>query len=60
MKKNQIDFHEKKNILLNAYLSKNLGDDLFIKLITERYNENFIAYATTKYSKNIFPNLKIK
>lgn len=49
-----------KKIYLDAVLEKNLGDDLFIKIISNRYNAKF--YTQTKHSyKNvrIANNLKI-
>ncbi|MBR4618654.1 MAG: polysaccharide pyruvyl transferase family protein [Bacilli bacterium] len=37
-------------IFLNAYIQKNLGDDLFVKIITERYkNHEFIVPDKAKY-----------
>ncbi|WP_338617449.1 polysaccharide pyruvyl transferase family protein [Turicibacter faecis] len=44
-----------KKIFLKGYLIKNLGDDLFIKIISERYPQVvFDAYSLKKYNKNIF------
>jgi colanic acid/amylovoran biosynthesis protein len=40
-------------ILLTAYLNSNLGDDLFIKIICNRYPETkFILYGQKKYRNN--------
>lgn len=50
---------KKRKIYINAYLYKNLGDDLFVKILTDRYNENFIGYSLVKYKKNIFNNFKL-
>ncbi|GIO19649.1 hypothetical protein J18TS1_27490 [Oceanobacillus oncorhynchi subsp. incaldanensis] len=47
-----------KKIMINAYTNLNLGDDLFIKILIERYpNTKFILYAPKKY-KEIFKNNK--
>lgn len=44
------------NILLKAYTKVNLGDDLFLKMIIERYpNTSFILRAPNNYKK-IFKN----
>lgn len=48
-----------EKIYLKAYLYQNLGDDLFIKAITDRYDANFIAYATIKYPKGMFTGMKL-
>lgn len=48
-----------RKIYVNAYLYKNLGDDLFIKILTDRYNENFIGYSLVKYKKKVFNNFKL-
>ncbi len=48
-----------KNIFLKAYLKRNLGDDLFIKIICERYKDFFIINNDPKYDyTNISDNLK--
>lgn len=51
-----------KKIMIYAYTKFNLGDDLFIKILIDRYpNTKFILYAPTRY-KNIFEeskNLKV-
>lgn len=42
-------------VLLDAYLNKNLGDDLFLKIISDRYkNVDFIALPHCNYNKNTF------
>lgn len=46
-----------KKIYLEAYLFKNLGDDLFVKIITERYkNIRFYAQTREHYKKSTFNN----
>jgi len=54
-----------KRVLINAYTKDNLGDDLFIKVLCDRYpNTEFILYAPSSYRKtfkdlknlSIFPN----
>lgn len=54
-----------KKVMVYAYTAFNLGDDLFIKILTDRYQDTkFILYAprqyknSFKYNKNIiiFPN----
>ena len=48
-----------KKTYVNAYYMRNLGDDLFIKILSERYKENFEAVANPKYKyKRDFPNIK--
>ena len=34
-----------KKVLLKAYLKKNLGDDLFVKIIVDRYKNNFMIFS---------------
>lgn len=47
------------NVYLKAYLSNNLGDDLFVYLFTSRYN-NQKYYMLSKYKTyNAFPNIKL-
>ena len=48
-----------KAILLDAYLKANLGDDLFVKIITERYPDTTF-YLVNKYNnlEQEFRNLK--
>lgn len=39
-----------KNIMVYAYTKFNLGDDLFVKILCDRYpNTNFVLYAPRKY-----------
>lgn len=46
-------------IYLKAYLNKNLGDDLFVKILLNRYkNHTFYIRAKSKYSKFFDKNLK--
>lgn len=41
-----------KKILIKAYAQINLGDDLFIKMLCERYPDiNFYIFATERYTK---------
>ena len=46
-------------VYINAYLARNLGDDLFVKILTDRY-KNHKFYSISKgfkhYTKN---NLKV-
>lgn len=49
-----------KKVFLKCCLIKNLGDDLFVKIITDRYKNNFYTLVNQKYSKKIFsPNFKM-
>ena len=51
-----------KKIILYAYGEFNLGDDLFIKMILERYpNTNFIFYAHEMYKEILkdYKNIKV-
>lgn len=50
-----------KKVYIEAYLFKNLGDDLFIKIMTERYkNTKFYAQTRESYRKDTFEdNLKL-
>lgn len=50
-----------KEILIDAYVSLNLGDDLFIKILAERYlNSNFIVLTYYNYSNFLkLKNLRI-
>ena len=55
MTKNDVEVNLK--VYLKAYINKNLGDDLFIKVITDRYkNCKFYIDADSKYLK--IDNLK--
>lgn len=48
-----------KNILVKAYLVKNFGDDLFLKVLFDRYeNINWTIDTNDKEYKNIFRNYK--
>lgn len=49
------------NVYLKAYLKKNLGDDLFVKIITDRYpNTNFYSFSLNNYSEKCYnSNLKV-
>ncbi|MCW1929095.1 polysaccharide pyruvyl transferase family protein [Bhargavaea beijingensis] len=47
-----------KKAMIHAYTTLNLGDDLFIKVLTERYpNTKFYLYAPRTYKK-VFSNQK--
>lgn len=45
-----------KKVLLKAYFNNNLGDDLFVKVILDRYKNNFYVYSSKSYS--VFSNYK--
>lgn len=50
------------NILLDIYLEKNLGDDLFLASVLNRYpNHNFFVFTQMDYSdfEQLFSNLKV-
>lgn len=48
-----------KKVFLRCYLIKNLGDDLFLKTVSERYENDFYIISSYRY-KNTFPqNVKI-
>lgn len=47
-----------KEVFLNCYAVKNLGDDLFFKIISERYENNFYLMSSYKYN-DFSPNAKI-
>lgn len=50
-----------KKVYLKCCLNKNLGDDLFLKVITDRYKEKFITISRLKYNNDIYnDNLTIK
>lgn len=47
-------------IYMDAYLAKNLGDDLFVKILTQRYqNHDFFAISKGVDNDSNLPNLKI-
>ena len=47
-------------VFLNAYANYNLGDDLFLKIVADRYkNHNFICMPSNNYNK-FSSNLKFK
>lgn len=51
------------NVFLNAYVAKNLGDDLFIKILLERYPEhNFLILTDRKHKDYLskYHNLSVK
>lgn len=49
-----------KKILVDAYLEVNLGDDLFLKILSERYTEHLLEIRVNDYDtyKDIFSNYK--
>lgn len=48
-----------KRILTTAYTNFNIGDDLFLKLLFERYpNSNFILFTQNDNYANLFKNYK--
>ncbi len=48
----------KNKIFLSAYISGNLGDDLFIKVICERYPDLHFYVSGNKKYKNLFSKIK--
>lgn len=52
-----------KHILLKAYTEKNLGDDLFVKIICERYKNTkfsiFASYKQAEHLQNVLSNLSL-
>lgn len=49
----------KKSVVVRAYINNNLGDDLFLFILANRYpNQKFIAFSRTKSYLNL-PNLHI-
>lgn len=49
------DLKDKKDqVCVRGYADLNLGDDLFIKILSNRYNEKFVIKTNVKYPKNIF------
>lgn len=47
-------------IYLNAYLQKNLGDDLFVYILLNRYkNHQFYAMSTEKAYRKMYDNLHV-
>lgn len=47
-------------IYLNAYLQKNLGDDLFVHILLNRYPDHqFYSITTDKSYRKMFPNLHV-
>ncbi|MGG0848187.1 polysaccharide pyruvyl transferase family protein [Peribacillus simplex] len=50
-----------KRLLVDAYCNKNLGDDLFLKILFERYNNvNFTILNAPKEYKGIFKGIDIQ
>ncbi len=49
----------KKSVYVKCFLSKNFGDDLFLKVLCDRYNEKFYLYSSIDYP-HISKNLEIK
>lgn len=49
----------KLNIMLNAYLDNNLGDDLMIRLLVNRFVEHkFYLYTNSSVVRNTFSNIE--
>ena len=49
----------KRKIYIKSYLNRNLGDDLFLEILSKRYKtSNFIAMSAIKYENN-YKNIKI-
>lgn len=49
----------KREIYIKSYLNRNLGDDLFLEILSKRYKtRNFIAMSAIKYENN-YKNIKI-
>lgn len=46
-----------KKVFIKAYISKNLGDDLFIKILTDRYKNKFICSSESKYLSKYNDNI---
>lgn len=40
-----------KKVYLFSWAANNLGDDLFLKIISERYKNKFLCVSTHKYKK---------
>jgi colanic acid/amylovoran biosynthesis protein len=50
----------KEKVVVKGYFKKNLGDDLFLKILAEKYPEvDFEVYTKTNY-ENVFENKNIK
>ena len=48
-----------KRVYIRAYLKRNLGDDLFVKILTDRYQASFVSLCNPKYKyKKEFKNVK--
>ena len=46
-----------KNVFLICYLNKNLGDDLFVRIVTERFKKfNFVCFASESVDINFYKN----
>ena len=44
-------------VFMQCYLNKNLGDDIFAKILTERYKATFFTYSQVKYP--LLKNVKV-
>lgn len=48
-----------KKVFLKAYCKNNLGDDLFLQIISNRYDNNFLSICSPKYKYyNRFDNIR--
>ncbi len=49
-----------KKIFVSAYSAQNLGDDLFLKILSQRYpKQRFVFFADRKYKKYGFKNIRV-
>lgn len=48
--------NKKEKVFLNAYLAENLGDDLFVQVITHRYKQTVFSILASKSYKGNFSN----
>lgn len=48
-----------KKVFIKAYICRNLGDDLFIKILTDRYKNKFICTSLNKYLAKYNNNIKV-
>jgi len=48
---------KRKNVLVSAYFAKNVGDDLFLKVLFDRYQDvNWYLLTGHRYYKDVFEN----
>lgn len=48
-----------KNVFIKAYICRNLGDDIFIKILIDRYKNNFICSNVNKYLTKYNNNIRV-